>query len=477
MTKNIPPSSYIFPAILCLVVIVFAQTAPDALCRWLFQAADAYPVMHTVLLVLFICLPLLWLVFSKEWKSADIPTRVLLVGTAIYLVSTAYDILYSRNGTILFLCCVGIFFLYKRKVYKPTLLIYLFIAYFVLHAVSLLWADDVPFGLNILTRYLPILTSVAFCFFRLEREHIRRMMLVFFRAMELFIFISLLFWVCANVVLEFNLTDWFVFKKTTLNGAVSYATIYTWTNYLHPTFNAFSCMIAVGFGFFLFGDRKSNITVTWLDLLLIAFGALLLALVTQSRTGFVQIIAVCLSGSVWLLRKHRNIQIAATIVLFIGAVASGILLHDKIALFLNDHTREQLHVTALHAIQERPLLGTGIGGMYAVLESDAIAGELGYEHALKKGLGNPHHQFIGDWMQTGIAGFLLIVWLTLLLFWEAIKRKNFPLFIFLIALFPLMQIEMPFNVLKSTLLVIPFIHLLVQFGMDDTTSIGLRKKR
>ena len=84
------------------------------------------------------------------------------------------------------------------------------------------------------------------------------------------------------------------------------------------------------------------------------------------------------------------------------------------------------------------------------MDSEEFAHSLGYEFAYV-GLANPHHQFIGDLMQTGIVGVLLSLAMTIYLFVISIKRHNYPLLVFMVIFFMIMQIEMPLYLPKGTM--------------------------
>ena len=102
------------------------------------------------------------------------------------------------------------------------------------------------------------------------------------------------------------------------------------------------------------------------------------------------------------------------------------------------------------------------------MDSDEIAKEIGFE-AANKDLGNPHNQFVGDLMMTGVVGLTLCVAIYLYIIFLGIRERNFPLLMFMATFLMLSNIEMPFYLHKGVIIFLMFTLILLSGG--DTGQI------
>jgi O-antigen ligase len=114
--------------------------------------------------------------------------------------------------------------------------------------------------------------------------------------------------------------------------------------------------------------------------------------------------------------------------------------------------------TAWISIKEKPLLGTGTGGMKEVLTSVELAQKLDYSDA--QPYSYPHNQYVGEVMSFGIVGAIPLFATLLYLLIIALRKKNFLLLSLLVILFVCMMTEMPFDIYKSINYFLFFISLL-----------------
>lgn len=432
-----------------------------------FDLKEKHNILSFCLLFVVMLLPIVWLFVSTEWEKEDITQKVLLVGITTAILTTTYSYQTVTAGVVVFALCV-LFYLYKqRKIYKPDPIYYLFFAYFLIHVVSLLWVKNIEIGLRRIDVYIPfVIIPLLFCFFRLRDKEIKTIMFVFYKGIVIFIFISLCCWLYQSAFYDIPLSEWLTLKKKYIiheeNTIISiYNAIFAWSNYPHPTYNSLGYLFGLAVGFFLYkkGDEKK---ISWVELLLVILSSLLLLVITQSRTGLVMWLLVVFFGLAFLLKEKKKILGVYLACSIIAACLFGFCFSAKISDFLNDATRRQNIDTSWAYIKSNPWLGTGVGGMAEIMDSNEFAQSLGYPKARVQ-LANPHNQFLGDLMQTGILGLTISCLMVFYIFYKSIKHRNWLLFMFQMCYLQVMLIEMPLYLSKGIFYYLLFCCLLLQY--------------
>lgn len=461
--------SYIFTSILLIsLVIILSLGFPESAYQLSNKIKDNTLIINA-LIILSGLFPVLLLLFSETWKSARLQQKILIFAISALVVSLQFSVRYIIDAYVFFIVSCIILFIYQRKPEKPALLFFVFIAYFLLHLFSLLWVDNVDKGLRVLERYVPfLLLALASLTFTLTKKERDLILLIFFRASMVFVFISLLSWTFHSQGLKMNLENWLQIQKMTIENIRVWELIYAWTNFKHPSYVATLVSAALGFGFYLIRKENSekNLSVSLFEFITYAAGAFTLALITQSRTSLVQVIIVFIAGLAWLIPVKTKLKAGVLLGIILLFSITIFIFPDKIPGFFKDPTREQIYKTAIYSIKQQPFTGTGIGGMQAVIKSDSIARAIGYEFSTCKytefAHEHAHNQFLSDWMQTGIGGFIIVVIMTLWTFFLSFRERNFPLFIFMCSFSLLMLIETPLMLHKGIFIYTVFAGLVLK---------------
>ena len=465
--------SYIFTVLILIAVLAFAILGfPDFLYHF-FEKIQNNTLISNSLIVLSGLFPITLLLFSETWKNNRPEQKILIFSISALTISLQFSVRYIIDAYVFFIVYSIIYFFIRHQYKKPQVLFFIFIAYFMIHLISLLWVNNVDKGLLVLQRYIPfILLALASLTFTITKKERDLILLIFFRASMLFVFISILSWLFHNQALKTNLSTWLSVQKMTIDNIRVWELIYAWTNFKHPSYVATLVSAALGFGFYLIRKENSEkgLSVSLFEFITYAAGAFTLALITQSRTSLVQVIIVFIAGLVWLIPAKTKLK--ACVLLGIISLFSIIIIifPEKIPTFFKDPTREQIYRTAIYSIKQQPFTGTGIGGMQAVIKSDSIAHAIGYEFSTCKytevAHEHAHNQFLSDWMQTGIGGFIIVIVMTLWTFFLSFKEHNFPLFIFMCAFLLLMLIETPLMLHKGIFIYTIFAGLLLRKCRD-----------
>lgn len=415
-----------------------------------------------------IILPSIWLIRSKVWINTSNKLRkLLLVSLTIFLLSTAYSIRVGINTGGFFLLITSIYAIRERKIHKPPFIFYLFWIYLLYQTLSLFWTEDLNIGYSKLQTYYPFATiPLAFCCFIITREELDRIILVIFRGAFLFVALSLICWVYESNRLGIPLSKWFVTHKELLTTKACFEIVYSWTNYVHPTYNSIFYITALVFGFYLKDNQNIGSKINSIELSVFLIACVILISITQSRIAFISLTLITATGIGWIFRFHKTFF--KSYIVFCLAMGLFILIffQNKLIIFATDPARKELYDIAFAYIKMNYIHGTGIGGMAKILDSFEYAQSLGYSGAMT-GIGNPHNQFIGELMQTGIGGFIILCVMIFYLYYSSIKRKNWILLAFLLSFLPIMMIEMPFSLFKGVTYFVPFACLLLQWQPEN----------
>ncbi|MCQ2350669.1 MAG: O-antigen ligase family protein [Paludibacteraceae bacterium] len=407
--------------------------------------------IHNYILALLSLLPLLFIVKSNAWRESDYAGKLVMGGLLVWAVASCF----SRHMAVQFFCGFALFALIyaikKRHFKTPGIWTYLYFAYFAWHAVSLLWTTDLKSGVFQLRVYsLFVFIPLTFCCFELSKEQKETIMTGFFRAMSIFIAATICTWLIWCISNNSEIFEWLIIRKSMYDMQPSYSIIYAWSNYTHPTYNGVPILIGMAIGIYKTSGKIGWDKPHYIETIIYSLSALLVIILSQSRICLIGWLLMAFIGTLYLLRENKTLQIVTAFSIILICIAGAFIGEEYIKRFVNDPIRIQNLTTAKYYINSHPLLGSGIEGIREVMDSNEIAQQLGYQYA-NKGLANPHQQFIGDCMQTGIIGMTLSLSIFALLFYTAVKRKDFMLFATMVVMLLIANIEMPFYLHKGVI--------------------------
>lgn len=441
----------------------------------IFNFKEQYPFFSFFLLFIIILLPLAWLFLSESWKESDPVRKLLLLGLTTAILTTNYSFRTGILGIVFFSVCSLVFLFKEKKAYKPHVVYYLFALYFLIHLVSLIWTKDIGIGLKRLEVYIPFLVlPVMFCFFQLKKAEIDSILFVFYKGVVILVFLSLCCWVFQSAYYDIPLAEWLTLKKKYINfgeRVLVYDVVFAWSNYHHPTYNGIGYLLGLSIAFY-FSKTKSRYKVSLCELFIMIISCLLLVVITQSRTGILNFAIVMFFGIAYLLQGRKRTQVLYIISSVVAGAVLAFFFSHKFYDFIYDPARIQNIDTAIAYIKSNILLGSGVGGTGEIMDSHEFAQSLGYPFA-NVNLANPHNQFLGDAMQTGILGLITIILIVVYMFYTAIKQRNWLFFVFQLCFFQLMLIEMPLYLSKGIFYYLLFGCLFLQC---KPKPFGIRKE-
>ena len=423
---------------------------------------------YNIIFSIVAALPIMFLFFTKYFWQVPWHRKILLTGLTMFVLSCCYSANYTANNSYVFFGCALSFFIFERKFYKPTVIHILFALYCFWNIFSICWANDFFTAKSAITKYLPfIMVPLAFCFFKLEKKEINLILMIFFRVVLIWLVMSLCCWVLESRYLEIPLSEWFSTSKHVLRQRSPYNIVYAWTCYRQPTFNAIFYLTAMIFGLH-FWKKRAQIRPNIFELILFTVATFVIIITTQSRVGFVLFALILVVFYLSFFVENKKMLIINFSLLTICGIIFTIFFHQKLYEVFSDSTRQQIYKTAFFYIKNNVLTGCGLGSMSDIFRSVEIANMSGYEVPFLAT--HAHNQFIGDFMQTGIIGFLLIVSILICLVYFSFKNKNWLLLSFFVLYLIFMLIEMPLYFKNSGIIFVLFALLFKNFEINPNIN-------
>lgn len=395
----------------------------------------------------FVVLSLLISLWSNDYIKEK-KEYLFFLPLAAFMAATLHSVGIGIDLGTTFIIFSIIYALVQRKAYRPRLYMWLIAAYFCSLALSLIWSQNIPQGLRILRRSLPLITfSAAWCMFRLSQAQWERLLLVYFRASLLFIIFSIATTFYVSITEHFSWFDFFGLTKHPVNGVTeSYRWVYAWAAYVHPSYNAYGLVTGLICGQYLVRAKR----ITYIEAGVFAVLLFLLLVLSQSRIGIVMYGITVMVATAAFIRSARWKKIydygmvAMLAVILVGWIQIS-------TVFSIDPAREHIYHVTVDFIQQHPVLGVGVGSLADTLQQDEICRLAEY--------GNPHNQLMGDWMQGGLISVAALLLMMGYIVYYAVRYRNLELALFAIITLLFMQIEMPLDIIKGLTTFAIFVHL------------------
>lgn len=414
---------------------------------------DKDPVYLPVVCILsLICLivPTVLYACSSDFRELKWHRQILLISVAFMLTSLVHRSRVILITQLVFWICAFIALVAnkQRKVNRPPLFYYAFWLYFIWQTITILWTNNNSEARIYFNRLVPLFSySFTFLFIQIEEEHYKALIRLFWRVVCIgcLLTIASLFYEAQRMSIP--LSTFLPFGKFEVNGIHVFNILFAWSGSPHPTYNILWIIAGLICSFYLLDLKHISVfesIFSWILIFTVIY-------VSQSRAGVVVYGVVFVFGILYLLRHQRKRALC-----YVGAVAvtTGILAvtqQEALRTFNADPIRDGLIRVTIDYLHADPWKGCGLGGM----TFEHVSSVVGYEFKSWWPMFDyvslyPHNQFLGDWMQSGIVGLVLICTMMVSLFYECIKQRSFVAFMYFIAVLIIMQIEMPLHFLIGT---------------------------
>lgn len=359
---------------------------------------------------------------------------------------------------LFFSAVVVIHFGYQRKIYWSYTIATVIIGYGVfLLAGTIFSAEGFRFPLEITPFFI---LPLSLYLFSLSKDNLLRITMVFVRIMMLYMSFSIIYWSFNHYYLETDFITWTTHKlnfpvnmigweeqfKDMLNSNYysAYFFVNSWSGYFHPSYISVVLCSGLILAFYLYQENTLKTSFSRIELGAYVLLCFVIEALMESRIGMVGFIFIVFSGTLYVSKsKSKYFNLLLIIYIFIS-LAGFYFFNDAITGFVNDEIRTIYRQLSYEYIYSHPWWGTGYGGQPEVLnplmkqlypDSPYVYTPIPYVH----------NQFLGNMVQFGIWGALVltIVFLALTIF--GIKNKNFYLLLYLGFNFLFMMIEEPLS--------------------------------
>ena len=429
--------------------LLFTPVTPVFVNEW----APVYLPAVYVLSLLCLAVPAVLYVCSNDFRELKWYRQILLVSVALMLTALVHRPRVYLDVQIVFWLCAFVALVAdkQRRVNRPPLFYYVFWLYFIWQAVTILWTNNTTEAKIYFNRLVPLFSySLAFLFVWIEKQQYKALVLLFWRVVCIGCLLTLASLFYEAERMGVSLATFLPFGKYAINGIPVYDIIFAWSGAPHPTYNALWIIAGLICSFYLLDLKRLTLfeaAVSWVLIFAVIY-------ISQSRVGLVTYGVSAAFGVLYLLRRERKLLWSVTGALVVVAGIMVVTHIETLRSFAADPVRDGLVRVATDYLRIDPWKGCGLGGM----TYDYVSSVVGYEFKswwpqFDYVSFYPHNQFLGDWMQSGIAGLVLLCAVVVSLFYESIRQRNFIAFVYFLVVLVIMQIEMPFHILSGTTII------------------------
>ena len=437
--------------------------------------------------------------YRLSWKHFYKNDTLIIICLSVLLASL---FLCSRIGYYavgFFAGAVLLHFFYRRKFYPlPKFFYFVFLYALLLFLGTIGTEKGFRFPNSTLSFYV---LPLSLCFFRLSKTTLLRIAELFFKIAIVFLATCILYWWYNFLQLDANFITW-IAEKTgysvemtaweeqakihNSNYYSAYFFVTSWSYYYHPSFVSLILFFGLITGFYLYHKKNTNPTITKLELILYIVLCLFVIILMESRVGLVGFLFInAVTGLYYLKLKTKHFKIGLILYLLLGC-ASLYVLNDSVSDFVDDDARDAYRRIAISYVHDNFWWGSGFHQQRIALEQQAEMMENVLPDIIFPHTGNPiyyvHNQFLGNMVQFGIWGLLLLSAMLIAIAYYAVKKRSYLLQVMLSVVFLFMMIEEPLYVLKSIVCFLTFLMFFTAISesgkltVSDTTEMISERK-
>lgn len=320
---------------------------------------------------------------------------------------------------------------FRKSKHKP--LFYSIVGYFILLVTSLLWTKNMYIGVKEIEAKLSlIIFPIGFAFASSLNQKMQSNVLKSFilgNAITILIqlvFASFRFWTQTPELHE-SPTFFFTYVE------FSYFT--------HPSYASMFSLFSIISIFYLIIKQKEQ--KKWLFLYIIFIPSIYLY---ASKAGFLVAFLTMLIFSVYFIIKYKKIILTVASLFFLFSIGIILYKNHRVQILFKERkiniaksensektdTRIILWQLNIELIKKNILLGTGVGDYKD--EMVKIYKKINYQEAIDKML-DSHNQFIKSFAVLGIFGFINMLSIFIISFYNSVKERNLYTFLFVLILF------------------------------------------
>lgn len=313
--------------------------------------------------------------------------------------------------------------------------------------------------------YSLVLLPLAFCCFRIKKETAFKYLWFFSRIMLIYMACELIYWWFNMQYMNIGILHWLQ-NKTIFEEIPGYKFVSHWSGYEHPSYISlvlFPALISVQY---LFYKKYQFAKISTLEMVVFSSLCLLIELLMQSRIGFVGVLFILIISGLYYLKLKTSFFKIGIIGFVILGVIGAVVLENRINGFTADPVRKTFSTLAINYINNHIWWGIGYHQESIALDQQAmlIKYDMPYLNEIKT---YTHNQYLGEMLQYGVLGLIVLIVLFGGLFRYAIRSRNFILQIFLLIYLLFMFIEEPLYVQEGITRFMVFLTFFVHLSESD----------
>lgn len=388
--------------------------------------------------------------------------RNLLLFSLVTLLVSSINQRVGIFATAFFVLSAFIYFLFEKKWYKLNTVYYAVFLFGLLHFLGTIGTvEGFRFPDKLLSFFI---LPLAFSCFRFKKETYLRVLRLFFRIIFVYLIFAVIYAWYNKLFYSLDFFEW-ITSKLAVEGEPIYFWVLGWTHYAHPSYVSLVLIAALLSGFYLY-YKKTSATIGKLELFAFSVFFMLTVLLTESRIGFVCGILVFGSTALYYLFLSKRNWFRIAFICAVLTTGIGIyLLDDPISMFVKDDVRKTDYTLAINYIKSHPWWGSGYNEQDLALAEQAeimkdVLPLLPHEKTYT------HNQFLGEMVQFGVWGLIVLLILLFSLFRYAVFSKSYLLQIFLLVCLVYMMVEEPLTGQGGITRVMVFLSLFIHLSED-----------
>lgn len=463
MNKFIKNNFFIILVILFTTIVFVIMTLVKTKTELLHK--EFIDELSLILKLIFISSYVFILVFeyfkTNTFKNI-ISSRNLLIFSLITLLSFSIfrkDIGIYVTGFYTFGALV--YFIFNRSLYSINKILYVIFFYAFFEMIGTIGTTK-GFHFPEMS-YSFYVIPLTFSLFNLEKNTLLRILRVFFRIMTIYVFLSLIFWFFNFEIHNVTLIEW-ITKKTFIEGLSVYDYVARWGNYTHPSYISLVLLAALVSGFYLFYKNNKESHLSFFELFIFVVGCFFLEFILESRIGIVETIIVVFLSMFYYVKIRTRYFKAFVIVCILACLSLSYVVENHFNGMMTDKVRKADYTLAINYIKAHPFWGSGYHEQdIALTQQDELMLEV-----TRPTDANPitytHNQFLGNMVQYGIWGLLLLLTLLTVLFLYAIRSRSYLLQMLMVVYTVFMLIEEPLYVQEGITRFLIFLCFFIAVG-------------
>lgn len=431
------------------------------------------------ILGLSVFVPFCLSVRQAPFATAPLPRRLVLTATALLLTTLLYlpiTVFYAFG-------LLALAFLYycwrKRPAFRITPLACVAFAYWLWHVVSIAWSPAPLKGLQFAVDQLPPLVICLIpCWITFTRDEVAAVLRPFCYAACIFVMLCLM-----SAAITFagecpgSLTEWPLLNSEGrwAGREFFYDATFRFMHYHHPSYNTLPLFFAGLSAAWLSREHRFPIALTVLLTLLIP----VVGFLAQSRMALLYSAILWTANLLYALPTRRLRAIVAA-ALAAGGLVLAVVAWPRLQTMRSDNVRDDMHTFTWQYIRCKPWLGAGAGALNPIemgrtigvswwprlgpIDTTMPVSQWRYKTRML-----PHNQFLADWAHAGILSMLLCVALYATIGFNCLKKRDYPMSLFLLIFLLLSLLEPPLFIAKG-LYLFALIGALSTYSSEKCTS-------